>query len=155
MTTMEESPAQSTRPRESVQEKGLPPEVSTPPSVVPSGSRNWNGFLRFVEERNGQSGVKISMLHLTEGKPVGDELVITCKTRTLCSQLTEKQTLSALDGLTREYFGPMVEVRVETGDIAVPKTDRQLQQEAEQHPGVLKIMESFNAQMVSVSSRKQ
>ena len=94
-------------------------------------------------------------MHLTEGKQQGDELVVTCKSKVLCSQLTEKQTLSALDTLTREYFGPMVEVRVETGDIAIPKTDRQLQEEAERHPGVLKVMESFGAQMVSVSPRKQ
>jgi DNA polymerase-3 subunit gamma/tau len=49
----------------------------------------------------------------------------------------------------------MVEVRVETGDIAVHKTDRQLQDEAEKHPGVVKVMEAFSAQMLSVSHRKQ
>jgi len=117
------------------------------------GNRNWKGFLRFVEERNGQSGIKVSMLHLTEGKQQGDELVVTCKSKMLCSQLTEKQTLSALDALTREYFGSMVEVRVETGDIAIPKTGKQLQEEAENHPGVIKVMESFNAQIVSVNPR--
>jgi len=135
----------------SVEEKVASNPLDPPP---PSGPRDWDGFLRFVEERNGRSGVKVGMLHLTEGKQQGDELVVTCKSKMLCSQLTEKQTLSALDTLTRKYFGPMVEVRVETGDIAVPKTDKQLREEAENHPGVIKIMESFNAQMVSVSPRK-
>jgi DNA polymerase-3 subunit gamma/tau len=73
----------------------------------------------------------------------------------MCDQLKEKSTLTALDSLTKEYFGPAVEVRVETGDIAVPKTDKQLMEEAERHPGVIRIMEAFNAQMLSVSHRKQ
>ncbi|MGE4194983.1 MAG: DNA polymerase III subunit gamma/tau [Pseudodesulfovibrio sp.] len=119
------------------------------------GPRNWEGFLKFVEERNGQAGVRVSLLHLTEGKRDKDDLVIACKTRTMCDQLKEKSTLTALDSLTKEYFGPAVEVRVETGDIAVPKTDKQLMEEAERHPGVIRIMEAFNAQMLSVSHRKQ
>jgi len=142
---------ESTHAPEPVEAK---PAVNPLDSPRPSGPRDWDGFLRFVGDRNGQSGVKVGMLHLTEGEQQGNELVVTCKSKMLCSQLTEKQTLSALDNLTREYFGPMVEVRVETGDIAVPKTDRQLQEEAEKHPGVLKVMDSFSAQMVSVSPRK-
>ncbi|MBI9078128.1 MAG: DNA polymerase III subunit gamma/tau [Pseudodesulfovibrio sp.] len=142
----------STPSKNSIEEKVVLNPLDPSPS---SGPRDWNGFLRFVEERNGQSGVKVGMLHLTEGKQQGNELVVTCKSKMLCAQLTEKQTLSALDTLTRKYFGPMVEVRVETGDIAIPKTDKQLRDEAENHPGVIKIMDSFNAQMVSVSPRKQ
>ncbi|MCJ2163945.1 MULTISPECIES: DNA polymerase III subunit gamma/tau [unclassified Pseudodesulfovibrio] len=135
------------------------PPMSEPPAQprveasIP-GPRTWDGFLAFVEERNGRSGVKVAMLHLAEGKQKDEELVVTCKSRTLCSQLTEKQTLTALDSLTKEFFGPTVEVRVETGDIAVPKTDRQLMEEAENHPGVNKIMDAFSAQLVSVSPRK-
>lgn len=127
--------------------------VSQPTTPQPVGPRNWDGFVRFVAERNGQAGVKVAMLRLNTGELKNDELVITCGTQMQCSQLSEKQTLSALDTLTREYYGPKVEVRVETGDIAVRKSDRQLQQEAEQHPGVLKVMETFSAQMISVSPR--
>jgi DNA polymerase-3 subunit gamma/tau len=119
------------------------------------GPRDWDGFLKFVEARNGEAGVKVSMLHLTKGEREKDALKIVCRTRTMCSQLKEKSTLDALDGLTREFFGPTVEVRVETGDIAEPKSDRQLMEEAENHPGVIKVMEAFNAQMLSVSHRKQ
>ncbi|MEZ7197993.1 DNA polymerase III subunit gamma/tau [Pseudodesulfovibrio karagichevae] len=118
------------------------------------GPRDWEGFLKFVEARNGEAGVKVSMLHLTEGTREKDALRIICKTRMMCSQLKEKSTLAALDGLTREFFGPTVEVRVETGDIAEPKSDRQLMEEAEKHPGVIRVMEAFNAQMLSVSHRK-
>ncbi len=55
--------------------------------------------------------------------------------------------------MTSDYFGSLVEDRVETGDIAIPKTGKQLQEEAENHPGVIKVMESFNAQIVSVNPR--
>lgn len=135
-----------------VAEPSRPVAPSAPASV---GPRNWQGFLSFVEQRNGQSGVKVAQLRLNKGELKNDELVITCNSQMQCSQLTDKPVFKALDGLTREYFGPMVEVRVETGDIAVVKTDRQLHEEAEAHPGVNKIMESFSAQLVSVSARKQ
>jgi DNA polymerase-3 subunit gamma/tau len=131
------------------------PQTSAMPVARPSGPRDWAGFLDFVAERNGQAGVRVAMLRLTEGRVGENELVIRCKSRMHCSQLSENMTLSALGALTREYFGPKVEVRVETGDIAVPKTDRQLQEEAENHPGVLKVMEAFSAQMLSVGQRRQ
>lgn len=128
--------------------------MAEPPASVPQGPRNWDGFLKFVEERNGEAGVKVGMLHLTQGEHSGNELVVTCKSQMLCSQLTEKQTLANLDTLTKEFFGPAVEVRVETGDIPMPKTNKQLMEEAEQHPGVNKVMEAFSAQLISVSHRK-
>ena len=131
------------------------PVVSTQSDFTPVGPRNWDGFLSYVGERNGQSPVKAAQLRLNKGVFKGNELVITCGTKIQCSQLSEKPVLSALDIMTREYFGPMVEVKVETGDIAVRKSDRQLKEEAETHPGVHKIMESFSAQMISVSPRKQ
>ena len=130
----------------------------TPPGGKPwspVGPRTWDGFLEFVSERNGQAGVKVALLRLNSGAVSKEELVITCKSKMQCSQLSEKPTLMALDGLTREYFGPTVEVRVETGDIAVRKTDKQLHLEAEEHPGVKLIMETFSAQLMSVSPRKQ
>jgi DNA polymerase-3 subunit gamma/tau len=134
---------------------GAPDLPDAGPQHASTDLRDWNGFLDFVAERNGQAGVRVAMLRLTEGKVDDEALVIRCKSRMQCSQLSDSTAFSALDRLTREYFGPKVEVRVETGDIAVPKTDRQLQEEAEKHPGVLKIMESFSAQMISVSHRKQ
>ncbi|WP_285905946.1 DNA polymerase III subunit gamma/tau [Pseudodesulfovibrio pelocollis] len=136
----------------------VPLSRPAPSRPVPSrlaGPRDWNGFLDFVAERNGQAGVRVAMLRLTEGL-VGDaELVIRCKSRMHCSQLSDNTTFSSLAALAGEYFGSEVEVRVETGDIAVPKTDRQLQEEAENHPGVLKVMEAFSAQMLSVGHRRQ
>lgn len=165
-TTADVSPPPPVAPSEATQVSEMPdpvrrtPERETPmqprtAAPTPSGPRNWQGFLSFVEARNGESGVKVALLRLNKGEFSGDELVITCGSRMQCSQLSEPSVLKALDGLTREYFGPMVEVRVETGHIAETKSDRQLQQEAEAHPGVNKIMEAFSAQMVSVSPRKQ
>lgn len=119
-----------------------------------SGSRDWDGFMDFVAERNGQSGVNSTRLRLNSGKYTGEELVITCNTRIQCEYLAENVVNSALDRLVREYFGPMVEVVVKTGDIAVPKTGRQLQEDAEANPGVQKVMETFSAQLTSVSPRK-
>ncbi len=135
--------------------KEQPRTPPVPPAGAPRGPRNWQGFLSFVEDRNGQSGVKVSMLRLNKGELKGDELVISCGSRMQCSQLTDKPVLKALDGLTREYFGPMVEVRVEIGHIPEAKSDRQLHEEAEAHPGVMKIMEEFSAQLISVSARRQ
>lgn len=120
-----------------------------------TGPKNWEGFLEFVNSKHGQTPVKESKLRLNKGELRGDELVITCGTQMQCAQLMEKQTFNALDSLTREYFGPLVELKVETGDIAVHKTDKQLREEAEAHPGVNKIMETFSAQLISVSPRKQ
>lgn len=130
-------------------------QVVTPAVVQPSGPRDWKGFLRFVEERNGEAGVKVGMLHLTDGDHGRGELVVTCKSRTMCEKLTEKTTMSALDALAKEYFGPATEVRVEAGAVRVVKSDKQLMEEAEAHPGVNKVIEQFSAQMISVSARKQ
>lgn len=129
------------------------PSVSV--SVTSSGPKSWKGFLSFVEERNGQAGVKVSMLHLTKGELANNELVVTCRSKTLCGQLTEKNTFNALESLTKEYFDPGVEVRVETGNIVVPKSDKQLMEDAENNPAVNKIIETFGAQIISVSARKQ
>jgi len=145
------SSASMSAPEAPVEQEPAPRPAPAPNQTA--GPRNWKGFLEFVTERNGQAGVRVSMLRLAEGKLADSELVITCKSRMQCSQLSENKTLSALDGLTREYFGPMVEVRVETGDIAVRKSDRQLQEEAENHPGVQKIIKDFSAQLMSVSPR--
>ena len=124
-------------------------------TFTPKGPRNWEGFLEFVTEKQGKTPVKAARLRLNKGELRGDELVITCGTRMQCAQLLEKQTFNALDSLTREYFGPLVEVKVETGDIGVHKTDKQLREEAEAHPGVKMIMDTFSAQLISVSHRKQ
>ncbi|BDQ32789.1 DNA polymerase III subunit gamma/tau [Pseudodesulfovibrio portus] len=129
--------------------------MTEPPVPAPAGPRDWDGFLKFVEQRNGAAGVQVGMLHLAKGDMSGNELVVTCRSRTHCVQLTDKQTMAALGSLTKEYFGQTVDVRVETGDIEVPKSNRQLMEEAEKHPGVNKVMETFSAQMVSVSHRKQ
>lgn len=126
------------------------PPVSAPPSPC-----DWKGFIKFVEQRNGEAGVQVGLLHLAKGERSGTELIVTCRSQTQCGQLKDKQTLSALDSLTKEYFGQMVDVRVETGDIVVPKSNRQLREEAENHPGVIKVMEAFSAQLVSVDFRKQ
>lgn len=153
-------------PAQPAPEAARPAAVPAPSDLAPSdlarsapvkdaGPRDWNGFLDFVAQRNGQAGVRVAMLRLAEGRVGESDLVIRCKSRTQCSQLSENATFSALCDLGREYFGPEVEVRVETGDIAVPKTDRQLQEEAERHPGVLKVMEAFGAQLLSVGHRRQ
>lgn len=125
------------------------------PAFTPIGPRNWESFLEFVAERNGQSPIKAAQLRLNTGEFSGNELVITCGSKMQCDQLSEKQKLSALDELTREYFGPTVEVTVKTGDIAVHKSDKQLWEEAEKHPGVNMIIDTFSAQIASVSARKQ
>jgi len=109
----------------------------------------------FVAARNGQSGVNSTRLRLNAGEFTGEELVITCSARIQCEYLTENSVRLSLDSLAREYFGPTVEVTVKTGDIAVPKSGRQLQEEAEANPGVQKVMDTFSAQLSSVSPRKQ
>ena len=129
--------------------------MSEPPVPAPTGPRDWAGFIKFVEQRNGEAGVQVGLLHLASGERSGNELVVTCRSQTQCGQLQDKQTLTALDSLTKEYFGQTVDVRVETGDIEIPKSNKQLREEAESHPGVTKVMEAFSAQMVSVDFRKQ
>ena len=134
------------------------PLAATPAPTMerpaPSGPRNWDGFMEFVAARNGQSGVNSTRLRLNAGEFTGEELVITCSARIQCEYLTEDSVRFALDGLVREYFGPTVEVTVKTGNIAVPKSGRQLQEEAEANQGVQKVMEAFSAQLTSVSPRK-
>ena len=130
-------------------------ESPLPEPELPPGPRNWKGFVEFVTERNGQSGVNSTRLRLNSGEYEGDRLCITCATQVQCQYLTEDTVSSSLRRLVKEYFGPMVEVAVETGDIAVPKSSRQLQEEAESHPGVQKIMATFGAQLTSVSPRTQ
>lgn len=145
------SPAQgSARPSEQEEDAGSRP---VPASAGGTG-RDWQGFLDLAEERNGSSPVRAHVLRLTSGELNGNDLVIRCKSRVQCDQLNENKTFHALDLMVREYFGPMVEVRVETGNIQVRKSDRQLMAEAEKHPGVQLIMESFDARIMAVDHRK-
>jgi len=130
-------------------------ESALPDPTLPPGSRDWKGFVEYVAERNGQSGVNSTRLRLNAGDYDGQRLAITCATQVQCQYLTEDTVNSSLRRLVREFFGPTVEVAVETGDIAVPKSGRQLQEEAESHPGVQKIMATFGAQLTSVSPRNQ
>ena len=161
----QEAPPVSFAPPEPVREappvepsEATPLAAAPPPAggaAAPTGPRDWDGFMGFVAARNGQSGVNSTRLRLNAGKFTGEELVITCSARIQCEYLAENSVRLALDGLVREYFGPTVEVTVKTGDIAVPKSGRQLQEEAEVNPGVQKVMDTFSAQLTSVSPRKQ
>ncbi|MDD3312861.1 DNA polymerase III subunit gamma/tau [Pseudodesulfovibrio sp.] len=132
---------------------GPAPEASAPAASVPVGPRDWPGFLDFVAERNGQSGVNSTRLRTNSGEFAENTLTITCAARVQCQYLTGDAVNSSLKRLAREYFGPTVDVAVETGDIAVLKSGRQLQAEAENHPGVQKVIEIFGAQLTSVNSR--
>jgi len=124
------------------------------PAFKPIGPRTWEGFLSYVAENGGDSGVRATQLRLNTGEFKNNELIITCGSKMQCAQLLEKPKLSALDTLTRTYFGPTVEVRVVTGEIAAHKSDKQLWEEAEAHPAVNKVIETFSAQIASVSARK-
>jgi len=151
-TAQPTAPSEATPAAETVMAE---PTVAPQQNSVQGGAKDWTGFLQYVETKNGQSPVKAAQLRLNKGELKDGELVITCGSKMLCAQLSSKLVFTALDNFTREYFGPMVEVKVETGDIAVQKSDKQLREEAEAHPGVNKIMESFSAQLMSVSQRKQ
>ncbi len=142
-----------TTPTPNPSESPVATRSATSAATTPGGRRDWDGFLHYVESKNGQSPVKAAQLRLNKGNLVNNELVIMCDSKLLCSQLSENKTLSALDQYTREYFGPLVEVRVETGDSAPRKSDKLLREEAQVHPGVNKIMETFHAQILSVSAR--
>lgn len=124
------------------------------PVFKPIGPRTWEGFLRYVTEQGEQSGVRAAQLRLNTGEFTGGELLITCGSQMQCAQLSGKQQLSALDALTKTYFGPTVEVKVKAGEVAAHKSDKQLWEEAENHPGVNKVIETFSAQIASVSARK-
>ncbi|WP_419788005.1 DNA polymerase III subunit gamma/tau [Pseudodesulfovibrio sp.] len=128
-------------------------EAPVPTSPRPMGPRDWDGFLDFVAERNGKSGVNSTRLRLNQGEFAENMLKITCSARMQCQYLMGDAVNAALKRLAKEYFGPAVDVVVETGDIAEPKSTRQLQEEAERHPGVQKVMEIFGAQLTSVNSR--
>jgi len=150
--SMPELKPQSAPSEATPQSESAPVESAS--AFKPLGPRTWDGFLEYVSEKSDQSLVKAAQLRLNTGEFNGNELVITCGSKMQCAQLSVNKKLSALDILTREYFGPTVEVSVKTGDIAAHKSDKQLWEEAESHPGVNLIIESFSAQIASVSARK-
>ena len=141
-------------PAQQVQPSEEEPSQPTPSRPLATGPRDWEGFLGHVEKRNGTGGTAIPMLRLAKGEFEGDTLHIRCMSQVQCNQLSEKMVLDRLVVLAMEFFGPDMDIQVGVAERAVAKTARQLQQEAERHSGVQLIMESFDAQMVSVNPRK-
>lgn len=136
-------------PSEDGSESGEP-EPATEPEPAPS----WQGFVEFLVAKNGQAEAKIPGLRQIAGTLEGRTLVLHCPTAYLAGRLAETECLKALTRLAREFFGPDLALRLDRAEQAPRRSLDELRAEALEHPGVRRVLDSFQAKVLNVEPRR-
>lgn len=151
-STPDPAPApQEPEPRQDSEAQPKPSGLPTPPN----GPKSWEGLLEYAQLCNGKSEVNYHHLRQGDGELLGDRLVITCKNNFLIKQLSSTASINGLERLASLYWGKDVSIDIQAGEMKTRKSEKQLRQEAETNPAVLKVMDSFGALITSVIPREQ
>jgi DNA polymerase-3 subunit gamma/tau len=149
------APTASAAPVANAERQPRPVEASrTPPprpapAPAPDEPRSVEGFLEFVDRKNGRTGTVIVGLRQARVEIAGETLMVSCQHSAHREGLSERRKLDALNRYAREYFGPGFSVRVELSrDAARPQAE--LRREAEASPGVQAVKSLFEVQDVAV-----
>lgn len=119
------------------------PAQTTPPP--PDEERTFEGFLRFVDQKNGQSGTVIAGLKQAKGEIRGRELVLACQHAYQFDTLNDRRKLDALKRYVQEYFGQHFSVRP-TLAAEAQRPQAELKREAEESAGVRAVKSLFEVQ---------
>lgn len=136
-------------PSEDASDSGEP-EPATEPEPAPS----WQGFVEFLVAKNGQAEAKIPGLRQIAGALEGRTLVLHCPTAYLAGRLAETECFKALTRLAREFFGPDLALRLDRAEQAPRRSLDELKAEALEHPGVRRVLDSFQAKVLHVEPRR-
>ncbi|WP_028577956.1 DNA polymerase III subunit gamma/tau [Desulfomicrobium escambiense] len=142
-----EPAAPATMVRENGAAFGARPEAGPSMPAPPAGPRTWPGFVAFCAARPDGSR-PLPALDKARGELNGANLVLTSPHAFLCDRL--RAGLPVLTDLARAYYGPGVNVRVETPVAEVRKTRAELKEMAQADPVVRQAQEKFQARIVEV-----
>jgi DNA polymerase-3 subunit gamma/tau len=123
------------------------PPAGTP---LPSGPRDWSGFLRHYGRRLAREKRPLPGLKQAGGVLREGELIITCASPILAKGLMAQDKFSYLSELVREYFGAETGVRVEAVESAPRRTRADLKRDMLEHPVVKTATEEFHARIMDV-----
>ncbi|WP_320170200.1 DNA polymerase III subunit gamma/tau [Maridesulfovibrio sp.] len=132
-----------------IPERSEPERVSSP---GPSGPRNFQGFLDYVESCGANGSV--SGLSKCKGEFTDGNLVLTCANPFHESQVNDREVRGTVSRLACEYFGPDTGLEVRISKRGQGKSRQQLRDEVESHPDVMRVIDSFSASIISVDPRK-
>lgn len=151
------SGSQEGEPPKSIAESPRPkaPAAICELPAPPNGPKSWSGFVEYARDCNGKSDVNAHNLRQMKGELQGNDLVVTCGSNFLYRQMTATSAVNALERLASLYWGSDINARVETGNMPVRKSEKQLRHDAENHESVQKVMESFSALIMAVTPRSQ
>lgn len=113
----------------------------------PAGPRTWPGFVAFCSKRP-DGGRPLPGLDKAQGELRGADLVLSSPHAFLCDRL--RANLPVLTELARAYYGPGVNIRVETPVAEVRKTRAELKEMALADPVVRQAQDKFQARIVEV-----
>ena len=125
------------------------------PAAEPEPVADWQGFVEFLIAKNGQAESKIPGLRQLSGALEGRTLVLHCPTAYLADRLSERECLKALTRFARDFFGPDLALRLDRVEQAAPRRSvDELKAEALEHPGVRRVLDSFQAKVLHVEPRR-
>jgi DNA polymerase-3 subunit gamma/tau len=125
------------------------------PAAAPAGGATptWQGFVEFLAAKNGQAESKIPGLRQMTGELEEGGLLIRCP-EFQAERVAAPECLRVLTRFAREYFGRDMAVRVDRRVSAPHRTPGELEAEALEHPGVRKVLDSFQAKLLNVQPRR-
>lgn len=133
--------------RENAAGFGARPDATAAMPEPPAGPRTWPGFVAYCARRP-EGGRPMPALDKAQGELRGADLVLSSPHAFLCDRL--KACLPVLTELARAYYGPGVNLRVETPAAEVRKTRAELKEMALSDPAVRQAQEKFQARIVEV-----
>jgi len=113
-----------------------------------AGDRDWQGFLRFLKERETQG---VPGFRLSTGRVEGNTVRVTCPGY-LVKRMENPDRYQRLLALAREYFGDEVHLELE-GDNNNGSKASDLKSKVMNDPGVQNVMQQFQARVVEIKKR--
>jgi DNA polymerase-3 subunit gamma/tau len=117
---------------------------------APQG-RGWEGFVRFVRER--QNGVNLPNLHLVQGRKQPGKLELQCP-RFLDERLKEQQKFLRLQEMAREYFGEPLDIEITCAERKNGCDGAGLKEKVLNDPVVRSCIDQFQAKVLEVRPRR-
>ncbi len=109
--------------------------------------KDWDGFLEFCRQQNGEGGSSVHMLRSAAGELDGSVLRIATISELQYEKLTESGLSALLTARAGEWFGPgtTLDVREPTSR---PRTPTEIREEVENHPVAQLLQEELGAALV-------
>ncbi|MFV0350231.1 MAG: DNA polymerase III subunit gamma/tau [Halodesulfovibrio sp.] len=125
-------------------------EVAPPTALDPAnydGPRDWNTFLEFCKQQNGEGGRSVNILHSAKGEFSEGELRILTQSGIQYDRLNEPGLVAVLSERARQWFGPQARLAVLEPTSRV-RPYAELRKEVEDHPLSRMLEEELGAALI-------